>query len=405
MTIIAVRSGWASELTSGDRLTGKTGPRLYGQRVGFSIRLAPGVRIRASSRGIRTSVGPRVARVHIGAGRTGFSSGVGPVGFYTPLGGGRRGGRAAPAASYQRQIAAQQRQAVQAQRMEEAGLLAQAFLRILDLHRVEFPAASRPIAPEPAPPDRAAIYKHYEQHALVGIGIFERSKRARAKQRATEWTEAEVQRQWASLREQQAGWQRYLDDRWRQLYSNKPDVVLETLEEAFEDNEAPSAAVGVTDDEASLVVLVPAVGQAVPERMPTTTEAGNLSLRKLPQRDRAAYYKLFVCGQVLVTVREAFAVAPGIGSARVAVLRQDGLDSYGRNRVSCLMATKIERASLTGVRWQEADAADIVTDTSSELLLNRRPRTGELLPLKLETEPALAALINAVDLAELTAAT
>ncbi len=327
------------------------------------------------------------------------------MGFYTPLGGGRRGGRAAPAASYQRQIAAQQRQAVQAQRMEEAGLLAQAFLRILDLHRVEFPAASRPIAPEPAPPDRAAIYKHYEQHALVGIGIFERSKRARAKQRATEWTEAEVQRQWASLREQQAGWQRYLDDRWRQLYSNKPDVVLETLEEAFEDNEAPSAAVGVTDDEASLVVLVPAVGQAVPERMPTTTEAGNLSLRKLPQRDRAAYYKLFVCGQVLVTVREAFAVAPGIGSARVAVLRQDGLDSYGRNRVSCLMATKIERASLTGVRWQEADAADIVTDTSSELLLNRRPRTGELLPLKLETEPALAALINAVDLAELTAAT
>ncbi|MEV6371484.1 DUF4236 domain-containing protein [Micromonospora musae] len=55
--------------------------------MGFSIKLAPGVRIRASSRGIRTSVGPRVARVHVGAGRTGVSIGIGPVGFYPSLGG------------------------------------------------------------------------------------------------------------------------------------------------------------------------------------------------------------------------------------------------------------------------------------------------------------------------------
>ncbi|WP_328534790.1 DUF4236 domain-containing protein [Micromonospora zamorensis] len=370
--------------------------------MGFSIKLAPGVRIRAFSRGIRTSVGPRAARVHFGAGSTGISSGVGPVGFYTSLGGGRRG---APAANYQREMAAQQRQAMQSQRTEEARSLAQAFLRILDLHRVEFPAASRPIAPEPSPPDRTVIYKHYERHALAGIGIFDRTKRTQAKQRATEWTEAEVQRQWTSLREQQAGWQRYFDGRWQQLCSNEPDVVLETLEEAFEDNEAASAAVGVTGDEVSLVVLVPAVDQVVPERMPTTTQAGNLSLRKLAQRDRADYYKAFVCGQVLVTVREAFAVAPGIAAARMAVLRQDGLDSYGRPRVSCLMATRLERGALTGVRWLEADAADIVNDANSELLLNQRPRTGELLPLKLETEPALAELINAVDLAELTAAT
>ncbi|OKI64362.1 DUF4236 domain-containing protein [Micromonospora sp. CB01531] len=375
--------------------------------MGFSIKLAPGVRIRASSRGIRTSVGPRAARVHFGAGRTGFSTGVGPVGFYTSLGGGRRGnsrGRTTSTASYQRQVAAQQRQAVQAQRAEEARLLAQAFLRILELHRVDFPAASRPIAPEPAPPDRASIYKHYEHHALAGIGLFERGKRAQAKQQAAQWTEAEVQRQRDLLREQQTGWQQYLDERWQQLCTNVPDVVLETLEEAFEDNEAPSAAVGVTSGEVSLVVLVPSVEQVVPERMPTTTQAGNLSLRKLPQRERADYYKLFVCGQVLVTVREAFAVAPGITTARVAVLRHDGPDSYGRPRVSCLLATKIDRSALDGVRWDTADAAAIVNDTTSELLLNPRARTGELLPLNLATEPALAELINTVDLAELTAA-
>ncbi|SIM48157.1 hypothetical protein [Micromonospora cremea] len=203
--------------------------------------------------------------------------------------------------------------------------------------------------------------------------------------------------------EQRAGWQQYLDQRWQQLCSNNADVVLETLEEAFDDNEAPSAAVGVTGDEVSLVVLVPTVEQVVPERMPTTTQAGNLSLRKLPQRDRAAYYRQFVCGQVPVTVREAFAVAPAIGSARVAVLRHEGPDSYARPLVSCLLATRIHRASLNGVRWADADAAAIVNDASNELLLNPRPRTGELLPLNLASEPAITELINAVDLAELTA--
>jgi hypothetical protein len=57
--------------------------------MGFSLKLAPGVRIRALSRGLCTSVGPRAARVHFGAGRAGVSSGAGPVGFYSSLGGGR----------------------------------------------------------------------------------------------------------------------------------------------------------------------------------------------------------------------------------------------------------------------------------------------------------------------------
>lgn len=375
--------------------------------MGFSIKLAPGVRVRASSRGIRTSLGPRAARVHIGGGRAGFSTGVGPVGFYTSLGGGRRGGtsgpRTSPAVAYQRQLAAQQRQAVAAQRAEQARELADAFLRILNLHRAGFPPASPPVAPAPLPPDRAAIAQHYEQHALAGISVFQRAARAQAKQRAAAWTEGEVQRQWAGLRQQQAQWQHHLDQRWQQLCTNSPDVVIETLEEAFEDNDAPAAAVGVTGDEASLVVLVPPVDQVVPERMPTTTQAGNLSFRKLPQRERADYYKLFVYGQVLVTVREALAVAPGIASTRVAVLRNDGRDSYGHPRVSCLLAARFDRRALNGVQWESADAAAIIKDASTEVLLNPRARTGELSPIDLSAEPALTALIQAVDLTELTA--
>jgi len=37
--------------------------------MGFSVRVAPGVRVRASSRGLRTSLGSGRTKVHVGAGR------------------------------------------------------------------------------------------------------------------------------------------------------------------------------------------------------------------------------------------------------------------------------------------------------------------------------------------------
>ena len=59
--------------------------------MGMSFKVAPGVRIRASSRGISAGVGPRAARVHVGTRGVGVSSGVGPVSGYTHLGGGCSG--------------------------------------------------------------------------------------------------------------------------------------------------------------------------------------------------------------------------------------------------------------------------------------------------------------------------
>jgi hypothetical protein len=56
-----------------------------GTAMAFSVKLAPGVRVGASSRGVRTSLGPRAARVHVGAGRTGFSTGAGPVSYATTV--------------------------------------------------------------------------------------------------------------------------------------------------------------------------------------------------------------------------------------------------------------------------------------------------------------------------------
>jgi hypothetical protein len=68
----------------------------------MGIRFGP---VKVSSRGVRVRVGPRIARVHVGSGRPGISTGIGPFGAYAPIGsrrrkrGGRRsrgGGQAAP---------------------------------------------------------------------------------------------------------------------------------------------------------------------------------------------------------------------------------------------------------------------------------------------------------------------
>jgi len=374
----------------------------YRRPVGFSIRLAPGLRISASSRGLRASVGPRAARVHFGSGRPGLSTGFGPVGFYTSLGGGR-GSRRGATSTYRGQIAAAQRETVHARRLELARTLADSFRKILSLHRTEFPPAQRPIAPRPQVPDWESIYRRYEQHALSGLNVFQRAKRAEAKRQAATWTEDRVQELWAAACDHYAQMQAYFDERWQALCDNDPAVVIETLEETFEDNEAPAAAVGVDGDNVALVVLVPAVGEAVPEQMPTTTQAGNLSLKKLPQRDRADYYRLFVCGQVLATVRESFAVAPGIRTASVAVLCNEGRDAYGKVRVSCIFAAAFDRTALDGVRWADADAARIVNDVSTDRLFEERGRSGTLSPIDLTAEPALARVVAAVDLEDLAA--
>ncbi|HEU0239970.1 MAG TPA: DUF4236 domain-containing protein [Micromonosporaceae bacterium] len=371
--------------------------------MGFSVKLAPGVRIRASSRGIRTSIGPRAARVHVGGGRTGFSTGAGPVSFYTTLGAGRRasGHRTTSTAAYHRQLAAQNRQSSQQQRAAAAYELAQTFLHIVNLHRVDFPTARRPIAPPPPAPDREAIYQHYETVALAGTGRFQRAQRTRARQQAVQWTDVEVNRQAAETHAAYEQYQVQLDEQWRQLCGNQPDVVMETLEEAFDDNEAPAAPVGVESGEASIAILVPQITGAIPEQIPATTPAGNPTLKKLTQRDRADYYKLYVCGQVLVTVKEALAVAPGLASVRIVVLRDDGRDAYGKPRVACILAARFERNAFAGIQWHNADAVAVLNDSAAEKLTQQKGRSQELTPLDVSDEPAIAALIEAVDLDEL----
>ena len=143
--------------------------------------------------------------------------------------------------------------------------------------------------------------------------------------------------------------------------------------ERFEDNEAACAAVGLDGAEVSLVLVVPPASAVIPEQLPGRTAAGNVSLKKITQAAKADFYQHFVCGQILVTLREAFAVAPGLISARLVALRNDGRDVYGQPTMPCLAAVNVAREALNGVRWNDADAVDILNADAGTCLA---PPTG-----------------------------
>jgi hypothetical protein len=287
---------------------------------------------------------------------------------------------------------------VEADKTREAQRLAEIFHEILDLHRHDFPAVQRPIAPLPQLPDVALIRDWHEKNALKGVSRFDRKGRAQAREQATAAAQAELNSIWQRARAEQARAQAELDAQWARLTGNDPDTVLATLSEAFEDNEAAAAPVGVDNDEVTLAVLVPGL-DTVPERMPKRTEAGNLTLRVLPKGERSAFYLLLIAGHVLATLRETFAVAPGINGARVVAVRAGALDVYGRPRpLECMVAGHWTRASLNNVRWQDADASNIVIETASELVLNAT--RGQIVPVDLAKEPAIAALLASIDTAE-----
>lgn len=361
--------------------------------MGFSFKVAPGIRIRASSRGLRAGIGPRIARVHVGSGRSGVSTGLGPVGFYSSFGGRRRRGSALRLAGQlaagpsARSVTAARAQAARETKAAEAQDLAAAFGAILDLHRQHFPPAQRPLAP---PVDLDAARRHYLEHEGRGLARFDRAGRRAAKARADAHAAA-----WAE--QQVAGRQAELDEWWRRHVANDPDVVLPTLEAAFEDNEAPAAAVGLQGDEVSIIVLVPGP-DAVPDRMPTRTAAGNLSLKRLSAGDRNGYYRELVAGYALVTVREALAVAPGIGSARVVAIRRALPDPYGRVQVECVFAARFARAALDGIRWDQAGAAAIVNAAAEDVVVRAKGAAKALSPIDLAAEPELAELVGLIDL-------
>lgn len=351
----------------------------------FSMRVAPGLRLSTSGHGIRAGIGPRVARVHVGTGRPGVSTGAGPLSLYSSIGGpGRRTGATATTSTTQRLNAAEK-----AQQAHELGTVLDS---IGTVHRQTFEPVQRPLAPEPVLPGFPKILRAAEKNELASTRITARSARRQAKQHARNVAERHAMKLLTEAEGLKSGYQTQLDLAWQKLLDNDTDTVLEVLDEAFQDNDAPAAAVGVDGSDVSVVVLAPP-SQAIPERYPTTTAAGNLSIKKMTKSMRSDYYKLLVCGHVVVTALETFAVAPGAKSTTLVVVRRREDGAVNGNDVEPILATKILRSSLGRLSLSTMDAAEVINQVGLNTLTKTKGTAKELQPIDLHSEPDLQDLL------------
>ena len=366
--------------------------------MGFYFRVAPGVRVRLTGRGVRTSLGPRAARVHVGAGGTGVSTGAGPVSYYHGLGGPRRSRPSStghgPSSTGQRS-----RSLAAATKAERAEAIAGAIEEILALHREDFAPAQHPVAAAVPVVDREELIRQREREAAAEHPFYAFARRRAARAQARDAAMAEHTQLVMAAHEQTVADQRLLDEYWEQLLAGDPDTVLGALARALEDNDAESAPVGVEDDVASVVVRVPDA-ETLPQRIPGTTAAGNLSLRKATKTQWNALYTLMVAGYVVVTAKEVLAVAPSVREVSVVAIRRTARDAYGQREPETMLAARFTRRSLEGVRWADADALQVVTDASVEHALEQKGVARELQPLDPAEHRGLAAAMEVIDLEE-----
>lgn len=360
---------------------------------GLSFKIAPGVRVRASTRGVSAGIGPRVARAHVGTRGVGVSSGVGPVSVYGGVGGGRRRSSGSSSSGYS--VAAYEREARRAQREQEVDSwleLNREMVALGSVHEREFAAARKPIAASPPAVDRAAIVTEHERSAIDGISWFRRAERTIAK----EQSHAAAERQFAEEEQRRAAGakaeQVLLDEAWQELLDNDSRRVLTTLEEAFADNEAPAAAVDCEKGGVTLLMRLAPLEVLVPERMVAQTPTGRITTKKRSKTERNALFVELMASNALATVKEAFAVAPGLAEARIAVIRDD--ESAGGHTLTPLYTGIFRRDDLASVRWADVHTVRLIE--AADGLLNLKGRTGELVALDLGDEPDVHAFLAEV---------
>ncbi|MSW51532.1 MAG: hypothetical protein F2817_11695, partial [Actinobacteria bacterium] len=182
-----------------------------------------------------------------------------------------------------------------------------------------------------------------------------------------------------------------LDVRWDRLKANDPQAVLGTLEEAFADNDAPAAPIDVDEGVATVTMLF-GHPDLVPERTPGVTPGGKPTLRKRTKSDRNHLYLAALASNVIVTVKEAFAVAPSLASVRVLVVRRDAAPTGGEH-LTAVYAGAFDRRKFEEVSWPQIDTTSVLLQASGAVV-NLKGQAKAVAPLGLATEPDLQRVLE-----------
>ncbi|MER6532274.1 TerD family protein [Streptomyces sp900105755] len=301
--------------------------------------------VRISTRGVRTSVGPRAARISVGTGGTRISSGVGPLYASSSLGGGRRrnstsrttGSRTVAPSAAQLERARRQAERAQQEAERDAAIAQLTELRrqTTSVHLQSFTPSRPPVVPGPQQLGLGWALAEAQAHHLAGLGLFARAERAAAKRRAEEDAPAYLAAEEARLQAVHSELMAEATQWWQALTANDEETVCEAVNYAFSDNAAAGCAVGVDGAVLSVVMRQQDI-DTLPAQMPGLTPGGRPTLKTLSKRDRTMWWLTTMGSNIVATLKEAFAVAPGITAVDLAVLtrlpdtQRLGFVAYGR---------------------------------------------------------------------------
>ncbi|MGQ4429454.1 MULTISPECIES: TerD family protein [unclassified Streptomyces] len=203
------------------------------------------------------------------------------------------------------------------------------------VHLQSFPAAHPPAIPEVPQLGLPWALAEAQTFHLQGVGRLARAERAAAKQRAQQDAPAYLAAESARLAavcSQLAG---EAQQWWQALVANDEGTVCEAVNTAFSDNPAAGCAVGVDGSVLSVVMRQQDL-DSLPTQTAGLTPGGRPTLKNLTKRDRLLWWLTAMGSNVVATLKEGFATAPGITAIDLAVLtrlpdtQRLGFVAYGR---------------------------------------------------------------------------
>lgn len=193
---------------------------------------------------------------------------------------------------------------------------------------------------------------------------------------------------------ERASGQAALDEEWRQLNANDPTIMLSILEQAFADNEAPAAAIDCDRDRTTVVMQFVQPEAIVPERKPAHTPTGKRTLKKRTKTEVNALYLQALGSNVLATVKEAFAVAPGTNVVQMLVVRRE-IDKRHAGKLAAIYVGEFDRSGYAGASGSRDPGRAL--DLATESALNLKGKTEAVSPIDLAGREDLSSVLSQVE--------
>ncbi|MBI3224378.1 MAG: hypothetical protein HYZ39_04885 [Mycolicibacterium cosmeticum] len=196
----------------------------------------------------------------------------------------------------------------------------------------------------------------------------------------------------ASYLDRMASYRRDMEQ-WNLLKAHDRDVVIATVDQAFADNASQSVCVdagrGGVGNYLTLVVQYP--GLEIAEGI---VQSGSTT-RPRSEKEKIELYRRAVASTVIATAKEAFACAPAAQLACVVVLRYDlrGRFTKVTSQLDAIYAATLSRRVLS-MDWAKNNLVDVML-SASDLRVNQ-DRKGRLKPLGKNAGDDLAQVVASI---------